>query len=134
MLFRSTFHLAPPMVAERDAVSGHLKKRTFGPWMRTAFKVLAKMKRLRGTRWDIFGRTDERKMERQLIADYERLVEDLIAKLSADRHAVAVDLASLPERIRGYGHIKEKSVAEAKTREAELMARFIEPESKAAAD
>jgi indolepyruvate ferredoxin oxidoreductase len=102
--------------------------------MRTAFKALAKLKGLRGTRWDIFGRTDERKMERQLIADYELLVEDLIAKLTPDRHAVAVDLASLPERIRGYGHIKEKSVAEAKTREAELMARFVEPESKAAAD
>ncbi len=128
-----TFHLAPPMVAERDPVSGHLKKRTFGPWMRQAFKVLAKLKGLRGTRWDVFGRTDERKMERQLIVDYDRLIDDLIAKLAPDRHAVIVDLASLPERIRGYGHVKEKSIAEAKIREAELMARLLEPAAKASA-
>ncbi len=130
---RLKFHLAPPLLSERDAVSGHLTKKTYGPWMRPAFKALAKLKGLRGTRFDIFGRTDERRMERQLITDYEAMVEELLRRLTPDRHAIAVDLASMPEKIRGYGHVKEKSVAEAKIREAALMARLVEPETKASA-
>jgi indolepyruvate ferredoxin oxidoreductase len=121
------------MIAERDPLSGHLKKKTFGSWMRPAFRVLAHMKRLRGTRFDIFGRTEERRMERQLIADYEAMVETLIARLTPATHGLTVEIASIPEKIRGFGHVKEKSIAEAKTREAELMARLVEPEAKATA-
>ena len=130
---RLRFHLAPPLLTERDAVTGHLKKRTFGPWIRSAFKALARLKGLRGTRWDIFGRTEERRTERRLIVDYEARIEDLMARLTPDLHGLAIEIASLPEKIRGYGHVKEKAIAEAKAREAELWARLIEPEPKATA-
>jgi len=130
---RLKFHLAPPMIAERDPISGHLKKKTFGSWTQPAFRVLAKMKGLRGTRFDIFGRTEERRMERQLIADYETTIEELLRRLAPPRHATAVEIASIPEKIRGFGHVKEKSIAEAKAREADLLARLFEPEPKATA-
>ena len=128
-----TFHLAPPMIAERDPATGHAKKRTFGPWMRTAFTALARLKGLRGTRFDPFGRTDERRMERRLIADFEATVEEMLARLSPSTHTTAVDLALVPQKIRGYGHVKEKSVVEAKAREAELMARLRDPAPRASA-
>ena len=128
-----TFHLAPPMIAERDPATGHAKKRTFGPWMRTAFTALARLKGLRGTRFDPFGRTEERRMERRLITDFEATVEEVLAQLSPATHSIAVDLALVPQKIRGYGHVKEKSVAEAKAREAELMARLLDPAPKASA-
>jgi indolepyruvate ferredoxin oxidoreductase len=121
------FNLAPPAIAERDPVTGHLKKRTFGPRMLTAFRLLAKLKFLRGTRFDPFGRTDERKTERQLITDYETLIAELLEKLSPENHRFAVALASLPEHIRGYGHIKDAAIAKAKTREAELLTCFRNP-------
>ena len=126
-----TFHLAPPMIAERDPSTGHAKKRTFGPWMRTAFTLLAKLKGLRGTRFDPFGRTEERRMERRLIVDFEATVEEVLARLSPATHSIAVDLALVPQKIRGYGHVKEKSVGEAKAREADLMARLLDPAPKA---
>jgi len=130
---RLVFHLAPPLLAERDPDTGHLKKRVFGPWMRTAFRLLARFKGLRGTRWDIFGRTGERRTERRLIADYEETVGRLLAQLDLDTHALAVEIASLPERIRGYGHVKEKAIAEARSRETELMGRLLQPQPKATA-
>ncbi len=121
------FNLAPPSMAERDAATGHLKKRTFGPWMLSAFRVLAKLKGLRGTALDPFGRTEERKTERRLITEYEALIEELLQKLTPANHALAVELANLPEQIRGYGHIKEANIAKAKKREAELLACFRNP-------
>jgi len=127
--FKLQFHLAPPLLAERDPVSGHLKKRAFGPWMLRAFGVLAKFKRLRGTRFDIFGRTAERQMERQLIVDYFALVEELIGKLDQQNHALALQLAEIPEHIRGYGHVKDRHLKEAKAREAKLLATFRAPET-----
>ncbi|TQV81688.1 indolepyruvate ferredoxin oxidoreductase family protein [Denitrobaculum tricleocarpae] len=126
--FKLSVHLAPPIMAARDPESGHLKKREFGPWILQAFKLLSKFKGLRGSRFDIFGHTDERKMERQLIADYESMLDELIAGLSHDTHAVAVDLASVPEHIRGYGHVKERHITEAKAREAALLQSFRNPE------
>ncbi len=126
--FKLSVHLAPPIMAARDPETGHLKKREFGPWILQAFKVLSKFKGLRGGRFDIFGHTDERKMERQLIADYEQMLDELIAGLSHDTHAIAVDLASVPEHIRGYGHVKERHIAEAKQREATLLQSFRNPE------
>jgi indolepyruvate ferredoxin oxidoreductase len=89
--------------------------------MFSAFKLLAKMKGLRGGAFDIFGYTAERKMERALITEYREMVEALVAKLDASNHADAVELASLPEQIRGFGHVKEKAVAEFRTRKAELL-------------
>ena len=88
----------------------------------SAFKVLAKMKRLRGTSFDVFGRTAERRMERQLIADYRALVERLIASPQLAQGSTALELASLPDMIRGFGHVKDANVAKAKAREAELLA------------
>jgi indolepyruvate ferredoxin oxidoreductase len=119
-----TFHLAPPMLAKRDEASGHLKKSTFGPWMLTAFRLLRHFKRLRGTRFDPFGQTAERRTERALIGAYEQLVEELLAGLNEQNHGLAVELARIPEKIRGYGHVKERNLAEAKKREAELLERF----------
>jgi indolepyruvate ferredoxin oxidoreductase len=89
-----------------------------------AFGVLASLKGLRGTWADPFGRTHERRMERQLLADYEALVARLVAELSPDNLAVAVDLASVPDMIRGFGPVKEASVPKAKAREAELLAHW----------
>jgi indolepyruvate ferredoxin oxidoreductase len=117
------FHLAPPLLAKKDK-QGHLVKQEFGPWMMKAFGVLAKLKGLRGTAFDVFGYTDERKMERALIAEYRRTVEALLPKLSADKLAQAVAIASIPEDIRGFGHVKERNLAAAKRKEAELLAAF----------
>jgi indolepyruvate ferredoxin oxidoreductase len=102
--FKLKFHLAPPLFARRDPRTGHLIKREFGPWVFRAFKLLAKMKRLRGTWLDLAGKTAERKMERQLLADYEALVGEIVANLTPANHAEAVALLEIPEQIRGFGH------------------------------
>jgi len=118
------FHLAPPTLNKPDAKNSEPRKSVYGPWMMSGFRVLAKLRRVRGGPFDIFGRTAERKHERQLIADYENLVDELLAKLSPQNYAVAVELASIPEHIRGYGHIKERHVRDAKLHEAGLLAQF----------
>lgn len=104
------YNLAPPLFSKRDPVTGNLVKREFGPWVLTVFKVLAKMKGLRGTVMDVFGYTSERKMERRLIDAYEEEIGRLIAGLNRDNHRVAVAIAELPAQIRGYGHVKEANV------------------------
>jgi len=100
------FHLAPPLIARRDLETGHLKKRSFGPWMMTAFRWLARGKRLRGTFLDPFGYSAERRLERRVLAEYEQTVATILERLAADNHAFAVALARYPERIRGFGHVK----------------------------
>src|SRR6185437_2032528 len=125
--FTLEFHLAPPLLAERDPTTGHLKKRRYGAWMMRAFGVLAKLKFLRGTPLDPFGRSEERRTERRLIDEYEAMLDELIAGLALDNHALAVELASLPEQIRGYGHVKLANLAAARTRQAELLAAFRSP-------
>jgi indolepyruvate ferredoxin oxidoreductase len=117
------FHLAPPLLAKKDK-QGHLVKQEFGPWTMKAFGVLAKLKGLRGTALDVFGYTDERKMERALIGEYRRTVEALLPKLTGENLAQAVAIASIPEDIRGFGHVKERHLAAAKRKEAELVAAF----------
>jgi indolepyruvate ferredoxin oxidoreductase len=124
---RLELNLAPPLLARRDPQSGELQKRPFGPWMFRAFRLLARLKRLRGTRWDIFGRSAERTTERRLIEDYRELIRELLADLAPHNHAVAVEFAALPDHIRGFGHIKERSIAGARQRQAELMTRFRAP-------
>jgi indolepyruvate ferredoxin oxidoreductase len=89
--------------------------------MWSAFKLLAKFKGLRGGALDIFGYTEERKMERALIVEYRGMVEGLIAQLNAGNHAVAVELANLPEQVRGFGHVKEKNVAVFRSEKARLL-------------
>jgi len=118
--YRIEFNLAPPLLAERDPATGHLRKRSFGPWMMGAFRLLARLKGLRGTAFDPFGRTAERRAERRLIGEYEAVVDELIAGLDGDRHALAVEIAAIPLSIRGFGHVKEASIAAAKAREARV--------------
>jgi indolepyruvate ferredoxin oxidoreductase len=124
---RMHFHMAPPLLARRDPETGHLIKREFGPWLFHAFKLIAKLRRLRGAPLDIFGYSAERKLERRLIADYETIIEEMIAGLKAENHRIAIDLASVPEHIRGFGHVKEQHLAQAKTHEAQLLAAFRNP-------
>ena len=125
---RYEFHLAPPLLARPDPETGIPKKMSFGPWMMKAFGVLAKLKGLRGGPLDVFGYTHERRTERQLIAAYEAMLAEVLPRLSAGNHAVAIGLASIPERIRGYGHVKARHLEAAKTEEEALMDRFRNPE------
>jgi indolepyruvate ferredoxin oxidoreductase len=120
------FHLAPPLFAKRDS-NGHLIKQQFGPWMMKEFGVLAKFKSLRGTALDIFGYTDERKTERALIAEYRNTIAQLLPKLTADNLAKAIAIASIPEDIRGYGHVKERHLHAARQKESALIAEFDAP-------
>ena len=121
--YKLHFNLAPPMFSRRDA-DGHLVKQEYGPWIFTAFKVMKKLKFLRGGAFDLFGKTEERRMERQLISDYAKTVEELLGKLDAGNVALAAEIAAIPEHIRGFGHVKEAHFAKAKAREAELLARW----------
>jgi indolepyruvate ferredoxin oxidoreductase len=118
------FHLAPPLLARKDKVTGLPRKMTFGPWMLSAFRVLAKFKFLRGTPLDIFGYSDERRTERKLIADYEGMLEEIVAKLTPENHHIAVGLANVPEKIRGFGHVKARHMVVAKADEAALLEQF----------
>ena len=118
------FHLAPPLFARRDPATGEPRKARYGPWMMRVFAVLARFKGLRGTMLDPFGYTQERRRERGLIERYEQVVASLIDDLDHTNHAVAVEIASLPERIRGFGHVKARSIEEAERREVELLGRF----------
>jgi len=132
--FKLVFHLAPPIM-EKKSASGEPVKRTFGPWMLTAFKLLAKLKGLRGTALDVFGYSEERRRERLLIVEYEQVIEELIAGLNEKNHSTAIAIASIPEEIRGYGHVKARSLEVAKQKEGQLLATFRNNEinSKAAA-
>ncbi len=121
---RLEFHLAPPLLARKDKRTGEPKKMSFGPWMLSAFRLLAKFKVLRGTPLDIFGYSSERRTERGLIRDYERLLGEIIGRLTPQNHATAVALASLPEKIRGYGHVKQRHLTAAKAEEAALYEHF----------
>jgi indolepyruvate ferredoxin oxidoreductase len=116
-------HLSPPLLAPTDK-AGQPRKIKFGPWMFGAFRLLARLKGLRGTAFDIFGYTAERKTERKLIADYEVMLDEVLAKLTPDNHAVAVGLAAIPEKIRGFGHIKMRHLTAAKADEAALFEQF----------
>ncbi|MFO1314746.1 MAG: indolepyruvate ferredoxin oxidoreductase family protein [Burkholderiales bacterium] len=129
--FTLQFHMAPPIFNKPDPATGEPRKTTFGPWLMRAMRLLAKMRRFRGTALDVFGRTAERRMERALIGAYESVVAEIVARLAPDNHATAVELASVPEHIRGYGHVKERHVQTAKMRETALLAAFRSPEAAA---
>ena len=118
-----SFHLAPPLLSKPGA-DGRVRKVELGSWTFTAFKWLAKLKGLRGGPLDVFGKTEERRMERQLIADYEALIDEILASLTADRLNTAVELARLPEKIRGYGHVKHANVVAVRQQWQALLDRF----------
>jgi len=126
--FTLKFHLAPPLLAQRDPTTGHLVKQEFGPWVLTAFRLLAGLKGLRGTAFDPFGYTAERKQERALIGEYEALIDEVLGGLKASNHEIAVKLASVPDDIRGYGHVKEAHLVKARRKQADLLAQWRNPE------
>jgi indolepyruvate ferredoxin oxidoreductase len=122
--FTLKFNMAPPLFAKKDA-KGRMLKAEFGSWMWNAMKLLAKLKGLRGGALDVFGYSAERKMERALIVEYRAMIESLLASLNAGNHATAVELATLPEQIRGFGHVKEHAVAAFRSKKAELLASLV---------
>jgi indolepyruvate ferredoxin oxidoreductase len=126
-------HLAPPVLAARDPHTGELEKRAYGAWVLRAMRYLARCKRLRGTPFDPFGRSAERRLERRLIAEYEAVIGEVLAQLGPANHAIAVDLARVPEQIRGFGHVKERHLESAKRRESELLAALRAPEARLSA-
>jgi indolepyruvate ferredoxin oxidoreductase len=122
--YRLRFHLAPPLLSRPDPRTGMVHKREFGPWVMQLFRVLARLKGLRGTALDPFARLPDRKLERQLLADYEKLIDEVLGGLDAGNHAAAIELASLPEMIRGYGHVKLQHLAQVRVRQEQLLGEF----------
>jgi indolepyruvate ferredoxin oxidoreductase len=122
--YKLNYHLAPPLIAKKND-RGELQKQQFGPWMLTSFKLLAKFKGLRGTPFDIFGKTSERRMERALLVDYCKSMEAVMLKLSLENaHTLmplALDIARIPDGIKGFGHVKEKNAAAARLKWDVLM-------------
>ena len=122
--FQVYFHLAAPLLSRPDPNTGRIAKRRLGKGMMRLFRLLARLKRLRGGRWDIFGRTEERRTERALIGRYERDVGELIDHLSFDRLPLALEIAELPATIRGFGHVKLAALAASDARREQLLARW----------
>ncbi|MEC5409859.1 indolepyruvate ferredoxin oxidoreductase family protein [Paraburkholderia sp. MPAMCS5] len=125
------FYLAPPLLAKRDA-NGHLVKKRFGPWMLPVFRAVARLKGLRGTPFDIFGKTGERRAERRLITEYVALVDEFCATLDRERVPAALKLATLPDRIRGFGHVKERNMAAVAKEKERLLESYRVRETMAA--
>ena len=130
--YKIVHHLAPPLIAKKNE-KGELIKQPFGPWMRSAFGVLAKMKGLRGTALDVFGRSEERKTERALIVEYTACIDELLKTLNASNRTLATEIARIPEEIRGYGHVKERHLKAARPKWDALMQRWRAGELKQAA-
>ena len=122
--YKLKLHLAPPLFSRRDAHSGEPVKTAYGAWILSAMNLLARFKFLRGTAFDPFGKTAERKMERRLIEEYEQIIEELLRGLSKKNHALAVEIARIPEQIRGYDLVKQKHVVSAKSQENDLLKEF----------
>jgi indolepyruvate ferredoxin oxidoreductase len=121
---RCHVHLAPPLLARLDKITGEPRKMTFGPWIFPVFRGLAQLKFLRGTSFDPFGYSTERKTERALIADYETMLDEVLGKLDGANHHLAVALAAIPEKIRGFGHVKLRHLKAARADEAALREQF----------
>ena len=124
--YRIHHHLAPPLFSRRNA-QGELQKRRFGAAMGWGLGLLAHMRSLRGTALDVFGYTEERRGERALIVEYRRCIDELLAGLTPGNHALAVEIARIPEQIRGYGHVKVRHLEAARARWDALMARWRSP-------
>jgi len=124
--FEINYHLAPPMLTGKKP-NGRPRKRAFGPWMMKAFRMLAKYKHLRGTKWDVFGYSAERKMERQLIEDYKTTINGLLGKLDDDNRHFASAIARVPDDIRGFGPVKEEAYKKAEAKKKDLLLQFEKP-------
>ncbi|MFN3988386.1 MAG: indolepyruvate ferredoxin oxidoreductase family protein [Rhodocyclaceae bacterium] len=122
--FTVRFHLAPPFMSHPDPLTGRIPKKAFGPRMRKLFEWLARFRRLRGTRWDLFGRSAERRKERELIAVYEQDVAELLGQLSFLRMPLAVEIASLPASVRGFGHVKARNIERFEAERSAALARW----------
>lgn len=120
--FRLRFHLAPPLLAQIPPGRSEPEKKAFGPWVLPLFRLLARLKGLRGTVFDPFARTADRRLERALIREYEELIEEILARLAPSTHATAVELARFPLAVRGFGPIKERHLVAARERKAVLLA------------
>jgi indolepyruvate ferredoxin oxidoreductase len=118
------FHVAPPLFAPKDPNTGKLKKITLGSWILPVFKILSKLKFLRGTLLDPFGKTKERKMERFLINQYKKDIEKVLKTVNSKNISLAVEIASIPEIIRGYGHVKEENIKIAAIKRNQLFKQW----------
>jgi indolepyruvate ferredoxin oxidoreductase len=125
--FKISFNLAPPLLGGGTDALGRPRKRAFGAWMMPVFRLLAKIRGLRGTAFDIFGHSADRRLERDLIAGYEKDVAHILSVLSPLTLDTGIEILSLPDRIRGYGPVKEKAVRDAKARYAQLAADLASP-------
>ncbi|MEM7300617.1 MAG: indolepyruvate ferredoxin oxidoreductase family protein [Pseudomonadota bacterium] len=125
---RIEFHMAPPLFSKRDA-NGHLVKSTFGPWMRRALGLVASLKGLRGSTLDVFGYTQERRMERRLLSDYEAVIDRICSSLTPQNHSAAMALANYPEKIRGFGHVKEAAVKSVEIEKSRLEDAFADTQN-----
>ncbi|MDG1707787.1 MAG: 2-oxoacid:acceptor oxidoreductase family protein, partial [Emcibacteraceae bacterium] len=125
--FKLKFHMAPPIFEKKNAV-GDIAKREFGPWMMTALKLIAKFKFLRGSVFDIFGYSTERKMERALISEYEVLVYKVLDKLDETNYQLCLEILEMPMSYKGYGHVKEKNIIKSKERLGTLLKMLNEPQ------
>ena len=132
--FTLKYHLAPPIFAQRDKTTGHLQKKEFGGWMIHVFRVLARLKFLRGGAFDPFGRTEERRTERKLIEDYLAMIDQRIAGLNAAQIPLLARLARVPETIRGFGHVKEANIKQAAAEKVRLEAELDNSRFAAAAE
>jgi indolepyruvate ferredoxin oxidoreductase len=121
---RLEYHLAPPLFGRRDKETGHLRKQTYGPGFVRLLRWLTRLRRLRGSWFDPFGHTNERRMERRLLADYRATLTQIREALSPENHHLAVALARYPEKIRGYGHVKAATILKALPEAAARRAAF----------
>jgi len=126
--YRVNYHLAPPLVASRNE-KGELQKKKYGPAMHGAFRVLARLRGLRGTPLDVFGRTEERRTERALIGEYRASVEQVLSGLTVANHGLATEIARIPEQIKGFGHVKARNLAVAREAWERLLRRWQRPEA-----
>ena len=124
--FTLNYHLAPPLIAKRNA-KGELQKSKFGPSTLLVFRLLARLKGLRGGSFDVFGKSAERCQERALIAQYQISIEAMLNTLAESNHAVAVEIARIPELIKGFGHVKDRNLVAAQAKWAKLEAEFANP-------
>ena len=122
--FRLKLHLAPPLFSHRDSHTGEPIKSTFSSWIFPVLKMLSRFKFLRGTAFDLFGKTKERRMERQLIKEYEQTIKELLLGLTKKNHNIALEIAKIPEQIRGYDMVKQRHFETAKSNEKKLLAKF----------
>jgi len=122
--FKINFNLAPPLLNGKKDRSGRPKKRQFGPWMLKAMKLLARMRGMRNSALDPFRFSEDRKLDRRLLADYEALIDQLLAGLKAENLHTAVALARLPEEVRGFGPVREDAAEKAEKRKQQLLEEF----------